>query len=244
MFSKLFASKIEKEMMQVCPPGSELMLQYRDSSESFIVSQMLKIYRDSVVLLGFYAKLRTKDVSVKILRSGLSFDTSVKRTGKDKNGNALFYCDMPTAITRPKASPSHFKIYPNGSVKLLLTTNRGEKSVVMPIWEFADYGLTLANETDVELKIGTKLFQALVTVGALNAQLVNMQVPIRAWIPDPKDPCGYSHVSLLQNPVRLPKCSRLPKVWYQNPSPKRSDSQAAYLKGRPVTRLTYGFSLL
>jgi len=220
LFSKLFASKIEKEMMQVCPPGSELMLQYRDSSESFIVSQMLKIYRDSVVLLGFYAKLRTKDVSVKILRSGLSFDTSVKRTGKDKNGNALFYCDMPTAITRPKASPSHFKIYPNGSVKLLLTTNRGEKSVVMPIWEFADYGLTLANETDVELKIGTKLFQALVTVGALNAQLVNMQVANSRMDTGPKGPVRLLSCVFTSEPRALTEMLSLAKGLVPKPKSK------------------------
>lgn len=175
MFSNLFASKMEKELQQICPPGTELMLHYR-GAESFTVSQMLKIYRESIVLLGFFSKLRSAEITVKCLETGFTFDTEVRRLGSDKNGNAMFYCDMPKAVVRPKSRPIQYLIYPNGSAKVLLSTNRGERSVAMPIWAVTEFGVVLSNESGVEVKIGTKLFQALVQVGAMNGQLCNMQV--------------------------------------------------------------------
>lgn len=170
-----FVSKIEKELKVLCPAGTELELRYRES-ESFTVSQMIKSYRGTIVLLGFFARLKAKEITVKILKSGISFDTVVNRMGTDKNGNALFYCSMPEKLIKATKKVDHFNIYPNGSAKLLVTTNRGDKSLVMPIFELSDYGVLLVNDTGVEVKIGTKLFQTLITVGSMGAQLVNMQV--------------------------------------------------------------------
>lgn len=219
MFSKLFASKMEKEMKAVCPPGTELMLQYKEG-ESITVSQMLKIFRDSVVLLGFFSKLRSKQITVKILSNGMSFDTVVKRMGTDKNGNALFYCQMPESFQRPKARPNHYKIYPNGSAKIILSTNRGEKSVLMPLFAVSDYGVVLANESGIDVKIGTKIFQALVTVGSMNGQLINMQVANVRTEKGPKGPLKLLSCVFTAEPRAINEMLSNAKSLAPKPKPK------------------------
>ncbi len=219
MFSNLFASKMEKELAQLCPEGTELMLYYR-GDESFTVSQMLKIYRDSIVLLGFYSKLRTTEITVKVLSTGMTFDTEVRRLGTDKNGNAMFYCDMPKSFARPKAKPIHYHIYPNGSAKVLLTTNRGERSLSMPIWAVSDFGIVLSNESGVEVKIGTKLFQALVTVGSMNGQLCNLQVANVRNEAGPNGPLRLLNCVYTSEPRNLSEILSMAKSSVPKPKPK------------------------
>lgn len=210
---------MEKELVQICPPGTELMLYYR-GAESFTVSQMLKIYRESIVLLGFYSKLRSTEITVKVLSTGLTFETEVRRLGADKNGNAMFYCDMPKSISRPKTRPVQYHIYPNGSAKVLLTTNRGERSVAMPIWEVNEFGIVLSNESGVEVKIGTKLFQAVVTVGAMNGQLCNMQVANVRNEAGPNGPLRLLSCVYTAEPRNLSEILSMAKSSVAKPKPK------------------------
>ena len=219
MFSRFFESKFEKEIKSVCQPGMELELRY-SGGDTITVSQVIKIYRDSIVLLGFFAKLKVSELQVRIIDNGISFDTVIKRKGTDSKGNALFYCSMPVKLNYPKKRPEIFRIYPNGSCKILVSTNRGEKSVVLSMWALSESAIYLANKTNVNIKIGTKLFQALATVGTMGAQLCNMQV---AKIRNEKHPDGDLSIlsCLFTSPPRaLPEMLSQAKSLAPKPKPK------------------------
>lgn len=191
MFGNLFTSKEEKAFKAAIPMGSELEISYT-GIDTHTISQLLKVDSKSVTLLGFRGKLRSKEISVKVLRSGMSFETVIRRAGSDKNGNPLFYCDFPKKLNRASKPVQIYKIYPSESqAKILISTNRGEKSVVFPIWEVSEFGISLVNKANIGFKIGTKFFQAMVTVGSLNGQLINMQV---AKLRNEKTPDGVMQV--------------------------------------------------
>lgn len=176
MFGNLFTSKEEKAFKAACPLGSELQIGYV-GVETSTISQLLKVDSKAITILGFTGKLRSKEISVKVLRNGVTFDTVIRRSGADKNGNPMFSCDFPKKLNRSPKPVQIFKIFPSESTaKILISTNRGEKSILFPIYEVTEYGLSLVNKANIAFKVGTKFFQAMVTVGSMNGQLLNMQV--------------------------------------------------------------------
>jgi len=175
MFSSIFGSKIEKELKAQIQNGPELEVRY-EGGDASTISLVVKIFHNSITILGFNSKLKDNRLDIKILATGYSFRTKILRTGKDSAGSPLFFCKMPEKLKPPTKRVQRHRIYPNGSAKLLLNTNRGEQIVTLPIWEFCEYGVILANTSKVHIQMGTRLFQAMLTIGGGQTHLVDMQV--------------------------------------------------------------------
>ncbi len=175
MFSNLFSSKMEKELKTLSMGAPELELRY-SGGDSITVSKMIKINRDSLVLLGFPGKLKKNKIAVKILANGARFETTILRQGLDNKGQIIFFCQMPEKIIPPSASARRLVINSQGSARVIVSTNYGEKSLTLPIWDISENGLSLLNTSKVQIKIGTKLFQSLLTVGTIKGHLADLQV--------------------------------------------------------------------
>lgn len=175
MFSKLFGSKMEKDLKAFIEKSPEVVMRYRDN-ENVIPSRILKIFRDTLVIMGFPGKLQQREFHVRLQLNGVGFDTAVSKVGKDKAGKAVFYCKLPERLLPPGKDYRRFIIHPNGSAKVLVSTNKGEKSLKLPIYDLSEMGINLVNETDVAINIGTKFYQSLVTIGGGQAHLIDMQV--------------------------------------------------------------------
>ncbi|MDJ0840271.1 MAG: hypothetical protein QNK37_27420 [Acidobacteriota bacterium] len=175
VFSNLFTPKIEKDLKALAAKGPELELRYT-GGESISVSKILKIYRNTIQIIGFFGKLKQKDLEITMLATGISFQTQVTRVGNDQLGNPVFFCSMPERI-KPRPKPlQKYRINMKGKAKLLVTTKQGERSVVLPVYEISELGITLANDSKIGIKIGTKFFQGMVTIGEGQSHLCDMQV--------------------------------------------------------------------
>ena len=197
VLSLFFGSKIEKDLKAMAAEHPECEVAYAGSDEeAFTATRMIRVVRDSVVILGFPGKLKQRQLRIRSLFNGLSFETTLTGQSKDKLGQLLFHCKMPEKLM-PTPGFRRYKVYPNGSAKIILSTNRGETSVNLPLWEVSEFGITLVNNTRTEVKVGTRLYQSMVQVGGGQAHLVDMQVAnIRLQqLEDKKFPlliCGYS----------------------------------------------------
>jgi len=175
LLSALFGSKIEKELKALLERAPELEVRYRDG-ETFTVSRLLKIFRNRIVISGFAGKLQKPDLTVTVLLNGAQFNTRVIKRAYDSAGRWLFFCDMPEAI-RPPSRPLQKQVLRGvGTVRALLSTNRGERSVEFPIWDCSVLGMTLINASGVEARAGVKLYQAMVHIGPMQPQLVDLMV--------------------------------------------------------------------
>ncbi len=175
MLSALFGTKIEKELKALLEQAPELEVRYQDG-ETFTVSRLLKVYRNKVVLLGFTGKLKKPELRATFLANGAWFNTKVVTRAYDNAGRPLFYCKLPEALSPPAQPWQKHRIKGAGEVRALVSTNRGERSMELPIWECSSLGMTLINATDVEFRGGAKFFQALTTIGGMKPQLVDLQV--------------------------------------------------------------------
>ena len=177
MFSNLFGHKLEKDLKNlVAGKGPELTWHYRDS-EAHQVSKVMKLFRDSMVILGFSGKLRQREIEITFLGNGVRFQTSITRSGPNKLGQSLFHCRMPEKLLPPKAQFQRFRINGAGNLRLMVGTMRGDKSLVLPLYEVSTLGLNLINDSDVEIKVGTKFFQAMASIGSGNqSHLVDLRV--------------------------------------------------------------------
>lgn len=173
MLNLFFGSKIEKEIKELCKVSPHVILRYPEGND-FTVSQIVKVFRDSLVVIGFGGKLKSRDFVVTFTDNHASFKTSVLKSGTDSSGRVLFYLKMPEKLLPPSPAMRRHKIYPNGKAKLLLSTKAGQKTVELTVYDFGEIGLTVVNDSSVDIKVGTSLFQALVSVGQMNAQLCDM----------------------------------------------------------------------
>lgn len=175
MFSNLFSSKLEKDLKALQDRGRELELRFEDG-ESLAISQLLKVLRNKVVILGFREKLKNPNIICTFLHNGASFKTKVMKKGVDSNGNSLFYCALPEGVKMGKIQ-RHLIKGKESQCKVLVSTNKGDKSVLMPVWEITELGATLVNNSNVHINIGTKLFQTMMNIGTGGqAHLVDLQV--------------------------------------------------------------------
>ncbi|CAM2007836.1 hypothetical protein [Acanthopleuribacter pedis] len=176
MLSAFFGNKIEKEFKQLLKEAPELEIRYA-GEEEYAVSRLRKVFRDSLIIGGFKGALRKKELEIRILSNMTSFKTEVIRTGIDHNGNPIFYVKIPAKLNMAgNAARKRFVIHPNGTVKILLSTNRGQKSLVLKIFDIGEGGISIVNDSKIGFKPGTKLFQTMITIGSMSDQLVDLLV--------------------------------------------------------------------
>lgn len=176
MLSAFFGSKIEKEFKQLLKDAPELEIRYA-GEEEYAVSRLRKVFRDSLIIGGFKGALRKKELEIRILSNMTSFKTEVIRTGIDNNGNPIFYVKIPAKLSMATgAARKRFVIHPNGKVKVLLSTNRGQKSLELKIFDIGEGGISMINDSKIGFKPGTKLYQTMVTIGSMGEQLVDLLV--------------------------------------------------------------------
>ncbi|CAM2067360.1 hypothetical protein SCOR_18415 [Sulfidibacter corallicola] len=176
MLEIFFGSKIEKELKHLVKTAPELEVRYA-GEENFTISQLRRVYRDSIVISGFSGQLRKKELEVRILANMATFQTTVIKTGTDQVGLPIFYCKIPAKFKAGSAAArKRYHVFPEGKIRVLLTTNRGEKGVELPIWDIGEGGISILNTSDVGFKLGTKLYQSLVTIGSGSQQLIDLQI--------------------------------------------------------------------
>ena len=175
MFSLLFGSKMEKDLKAFVEQSPDVVLRYKDG-QTVIPSRILKVFRDSMTIMGFPDTLKQKEIHIRLQLNGVGFDTVISKIGRDKEGKVLFYCKMPERLLPPNKGYRRFVIHPNGTARVLVSTNRGEKSLKLAIYDISELGMNLVSDSDVGVKIGTKFYQSMVTVGGGQAHLVDMQV--------------------------------------------------------------------
>lgn len=221
VLSLFFGSKIEKELKALAAEHPECDVGYAGSEEpSFTATKILRVVRDSIVILGFPGKIKQKELRLRSLSTGITFDTVLSGSNSDKLGQLLFHCKMPEKLGHIPGF-RRYPVYPNGSAKIILSTNRGETSVKLPVWEISELGITLVNNTRTEVKIGTRLYQAMVEIGGGQAQLADFQVAnIRLQdMGDKKFPlliCSYSRL-----PRGLTDLINVAKTAAPKPAPKK-----------------------
>jgi hypothetical protein len=182
----LFATKMEKDLKALVKTGPELEVRYPDS-DKVTFSILTTIYRNSIVIMGFTDELRSKDLELRFVHNRVGFRTTIEKQGVDKNGRRVFHCAMPTKLMRPSAlDAQNFRVFPNGGdTKILMSTNRGNKSVLLPIFAVGAGGMTLVNKTDVHIKIGTRLYQSMVRIPGAPEALVDLIVAAVRKQPSP-----------------------------------------------------------
>lgn len=198
----LFASKMEKDLKALVKVGPELEVRYPDS-EKVTFSALTAIYRNSIVILGFTDELRSKDLELRFVHNRVGFRTSIEKQGRDKNGRRLFHCSMPAKLFRPTAQEAqNYRIYPNGGhAKVLISTNRGNKSVLFPVYALASGSISIVNKSDVQVKLGTRLYQSMVAIPGAAEVLVDLIVAAVRKPPSP-DVEGPILVCLFETPPR------------------------------------------
>ena len=170
------ASKMEKALKKVLQDHPELEIQYKDGS-NVTISRLLKVTKDFITILGFPGTARQSQLMVKLLHSRQAFLTTVVRSGRDTQGRNVFVCKIPDKFMPNLEEGIHrYIVFPEGTVRLLVNTNRGERGITLNIWDFGNFGLTLINKTNVEFKIGTKIFQAMMQIQKMSSVLVDMQI--------------------------------------------------------------------
>lgn len=176
MLSALFGSKIEKEFKQLLKDAPELEIRYA-GEEEYAVSRLRKVFRDSLIISGFKGTLRKKELEIRIISTMTSFQTEVIRAGVDSGGSPIFYVKIPAKLNMAdSAARKRFVIHPQGKVKILLSTNRGQKSVELKIYDIGEGGVSIINDSKIGFKAGTKLYQTVVTIGSMSDQLVDLLV--------------------------------------------------------------------
>lgn len=198
----LFASKMEKDLKALAKIGPELEVRYPDS-DRVTFSVLMTIYRNSIVILGFTDELRSKDLELRFVHNRVGFRTTIEKQGRDKNGRRMFHCTMPDKLMRPSQQEAkNFRVFPQGGdAKVLISTNRGNKSVMLPIYAVGFSGITLVNQTDVHIKVGTKLFQSMVKVTGAPEILTDLIVVAARKPPTPEVP-GPLLICLYEMPPR------------------------------------------
>ena len=175
VLSLFFGTKIEKDLKAMLEHPECVISYVGEQEEGFTATRLMRVMRDSIVILGFPGKVKTKQLRISSLYNGLSFETTLTGQSKDRMGQLQFYCKMPEKLI-PTRGFRRYHIHKNGSAKIILSTNRGETSVNLPIWDISELGVTLVNTTRTEIKIGTRCFQSMVQVGSGQAQLTDFQV--------------------------------------------------------------------
>jgi len=174
VFANIFPTKIEKDLKALMQMGPELVFRY-ENNDTASVTVLMGVNRKNLVILGFSGTLAHAELLVTFLVNGARFETRVLRRGNDSRGNTLFYCSLPERIVPDRHFQRH-RINGQGTAKILVTTNRGDKTSVLPVLEVSTSGLHLENKSGIQIKVGTKLFQTLVTVAGGASHLVDLQV--------------------------------------------------------------------
>lgn len=198
----LFASKMEKDLKALAKAGPELEVRYPDS-DRVTFSMLTSVYRNGIVILGFADELRSKDLELRFVHNRVGFRTSITKQGQDKNGRRIYHCAMPDRLLKPSAQDAQlFRVFPQGGqAKVLISTNRGNKSVLLPIFAVGAGSLMLVNKTDVHIKIGTRLYQSMVDVPGSPESLIDLIVAAARKPPSPEVP-GPVLTCLYETPPR------------------------------------------
>ncbi|MCB1050198.1 MAG: hypothetical protein H6510_09535 [Acidobacteria bacterium] len=172
----LFKSEIEKELERWQKECPELEIKFTEAKEASL-SYVYTVNHDSILIAGFEGDLASVNLDVRNVENGYTFVSKILKRGKGSKGETLFLLSLPKKLYPPaRARDERITVYPKATFECIVTTNRGNQSVVFPVVDISLRGCALVNVSGVVFKMGTSLYQGMMRIDENQGVLVNCQI--------------------------------------------------------------------